>query len=264
MLREVEAIDYIRPMSSGRTSPLLLNCERDDGSAIQVVAKFSAFCDQQELHLAREVVGACLAGDLGLPVPEPVIVRFSPDWIETIIHNGVRNRVRASGQLAFGSTLVGPGYSIWRQDTMITEAMIETATGILAFDALTQNFDRRDGNPNCLVKGENLRIFDHEQTFAHRLTLGWRPPWQAGGSSWMERKGNHIFLTKLKRLERCDLKSFGERFEAISDDRLEDYRAALPTAWLGHVQDLHCAFQLIHDCRENIGDCLREIQRVLT
>jgi hypothetical protein len=45
-------------MESGRTSPLLVRCADDDGTAIEVVVKFSAFCDQLEENLAMEAVAA--------------------------------------------------------------------------------------------------------------------------------------------------------------------------------------------------------------
>jgi hypothetical protein len=60
MLGRVIALEYVRQMGAGRTCPLLVNCEKQDGSVVSVVAKFSDFCDQRETHLVREVVGACL------------------------------------------------------------------------------------------------------------------------------------------------------------------------------------------------------------
>lgn len=52
-----------------------------------------------------------------------------------------------------------------------TEATRPTAAGVLLFDAIIQNPDRRDENPNCLVQGNELRMIDHELAFAHRLIL---------------------------------------------------------------------------------------------
>jgi hypothetical protein len=37
---------------SGRTSPLLIRCACDDGSVVEVVVKFSGFCDQQQKLLS--------------------------------------------------------------------------------------------------------------------------------------------------------------------------------------------------------------------
>jgi hypothetical protein len=83
MLATVTATEYVRPMDSGRTCPVIVNCERPDGSIVTTVAKFSDFCDQKEVHLAREIVAACLAGDLGLPIPTPVLIEVPPGWADT-------------------------------------------------------------------------------------------------------------------------------------------------------------------------------------
>ena len=59
MLVRMTAVEYVRPMRTGRTSPSLVNCERKDGAIVPVVVKFSENCDQKEVNLAREVLAAC-------------------------------------------------------------------------------------------------------------------------------------------------------------------------------------------------------------
>jgi hypothetical protein len=56
MLGKVVALEYVRQTGAGRTCPLMVNCEKPDGSVISAVAKFSDFCDQRETHLARQCV----------------------------------------------------------------------------------------------------------------------------------------------------------------------------------------------------------------
>jgi hypothetical protein len=126
-------------MESGRTSPLLVRCSRDDGSIIEVVVKFSGFCDQREENLAMELVAACLAGDLKLPIPEPMLVVIPTEWAAIVPDDELRKRVQASSPIAFGSRLVTGGYSIWTPDTRLMEAMVDTAAGVFAFDAIIQN-----------------------------------------------------------------------------------------------------------------------------
>ncbi len=199
MLARVTAVEYVRPMESGRTSPLLVRCARDDGPIIEVVVKFSGFCDQHQENLAMESIAACLAGDLRLPIPEPLLVVIPDEWAAIVPDEERRKRILASARVAFGSKLVTGGYSVWTPDTRISEAMVDTAAGIFAFDAIIQNPDRRTENPNCLVRGESIRIFDHELAFGHRLMLNWQPPWAKGGLNWLETKGRHIFRPQLRR-----------------------------------------------------------------
>ena len=86
MLARVSAIEFIKPMKTGRTGPLLLGCDPGDPDAdvIEAVTKFSAGCDEGVVNLAREVVAASLARDLQLPVPVPLLVEVSPEFAATI------------------------------------------------------------------------------------------------------------------------------------------------------------------------------------
>lgn len=261
MLTRVIAVEYVRPMHSGRTCPILVNCERPDGSIVSVVAKFSDFCDQKETHLVREAVGACVAADLGLPVPEPFLIDLSDEWIQ-VVPEPTRSKIAAGSKVAFGSRMITGGYTTWTPDTRIKEGMRDTAAAIFVFDAIIQNVDRKSNNPNCLVRGEEIRIIDHELAFAHRLILGWRAPWLVGGLNWLERKGSHIFLADLKRLG-VDYAPIRQRWNAIADDRLTEYRASIPDEWAHVIADADSALTLIRDARNNIDACINEIQRVL-
>src|SRR3954468_6451046 len=101
MLGRALALEYVRQMGAGRTCPLMVNCEKPDGSVVSVVAKFSDFCDQRETHLAREILGACLAADLALPVPEPMLIEIPGGWSDIIPDPLLRARVAASSPIAF-------------------------------------------------------------------------------------------------------------------------------------------------------------------
>jgi HipA-like protein len=250
-------------MESGRTSPLLVRCAHDDGTAIEVVVKFSAFCDQLEENLAMEAVAACLAGDLNLPIPEPFLVAVRDDWIEIVADEARKKRIRQSSRVAFGSRLVTGGYSVWTPDTRISDAMVDTAAAIFAFDAIAQNPDRRSGNPNCLVRGENIRIIDHELAFGHGVVIDWRPPWAPGGLKWLERKGAHIFRAGLRRAA-VNFAAIKASWLNIDGNRLTAYKAALPPEWASAAKRVQSALSLVRSAQGNIDACLAEIRRVLS
>ncbi|MGY3563179.1 hypothetical protein ACVWXP_006448 [Bradyrhizobium sp. USDA 4463] len=263
LLSLVSPISFFRPADRGRTGPLMLLCERQDGSYVEAVAKFSAGCDEREVNLAREAIAVCLAADLGLPVAEPLIVVVTPEWIASIPDPAVRAKVAASSSLAFGSKLATGQYSVWNTGTTVSASMLLTAAAIFVFDAIIQNFDRREENPNCLVNGEKILIFDHEMTFMHRLVLGWKPPWALGGLQAFEVPGRHIFRASLLG---CDI-DFGPikaSWMSITNDRIEEYRAAIPREWSGNYAPIDAALSLVRDARNNIDACLTEISRVLT
>ena len=70
---------------------------------VEVVAKFSAGCEEHDASLAREVIAACLAVDLGLPVPEPFLVDVPRNWALHVTDPHQRARIKASSPVTSGS-----------------------------------------------------------------------------------------------------------------------------------------------------------------
>ncbi|MGN6422455.1 MAG: HipA family kinase [Asticcacaulis sp.] len=262
LLRNAEAVELIRPTSVGRTGPLIIACELDNGDVVELVAKFSGRCEEGAIHLAREVIGASLAGYLGLPVPEPFFVNISDDWVSTIPDPTIRQNVLISSRTAFGSRLITGQYSIWSAGNIVTAAMLPMASAIFAFDAIVQNPDRRIGNPNCLVRGDQLRIFDHELAFSHRLLIGWQPPWALGSLQSFQNNGQHIFYHGLKG-KNVDLQAIKAAWSALSDETIAGLADGLTGIWDNVNASVSDALTLIAGARDNIDGCITEIGRVL-
>lgn len=71
-------------MATGKTRPCLVTYEADDGAEVDLIVKFRAGCGRKDVALATEAICAMLAGDLGLPIPEPFVVKVSPDFAASI------------------------------------------------------------------------------------------------------------------------------------------------------------------------------------
>lgn len=262
LLKRIIPAQFDKPTTRGRTEPSFITCELDDGTHVEVVAKFSGGCDEGNVNLAREVIAACLAGDLGLPVPEPFLIDISADWAATIPDATRRAKVLKSSPVAFGSRVVTRQFGVWSSGNVISDTMLTTAASIFIFDAIIQNPDRRSDNPNCLVRGEELRIFDHELAFSHGLVIGWQPPWVLGGLKSMETNGNHIFRRGLKgRI--VDYSPIRARWTDLSDNKIKDYLTALPSEWPDIGNAAESATRLIKEARDNIDGILEEVKRVL-
>lgn len=158
LISRVSATEFMRPMINGKTGPALINCQRANGEDVEVVTKCSAGCEQKETSLAAEVIGACLAADLGLPILEPFLVELDPEFIASVPNAVHRDRMTASNFVAFGSKHITGQYSAWTNGNLISEAMLPSAAAVFVFDGIIQNSDRREGNPNCLVRGDEIRI----------------------------------------------------------------------------------------------------------
>ncbi len=262
MLELAIATEFVRPALSGRTEPGLLICEDEAGETVDLFCKVSAGCDQGVSSLAREVVGACLAADLRLPIPRPYRVEISRDFAAVVSDDRFRTKLHNSSEIGFGSLKVPNQFAIWAKGNTIPDIMVPEAAAIFMFDAIIQNPDRRDGNPNCMVRGTDLRIFDHELAFMTHQLLFWVPPWQAGGLRWIEAPGTHIFLPGLKG-RTIDYGPIKDCWSSLSDQRILEYRDAVPNVWAGVGPAVDAALQLIRDARDNIDGCLDEMRRVL-
>lgn len=263
MLETITPIQFHGATTSGRTKPSRLFCEKQDNTIVEVIAKFSAGCERGEAALAMEVLGACLAADLGLPVPTPYLLDIKPEWVATVTNAERRSLMTASSPIAFGSTLVGAGFRAWTTGDRMSDLMLSTAAGIFVFDAFVNNADRREDNPNCLVRGTNLRIFDHELAFLYKGIIGWRQPWHVGALAAFASPGRHIFYKGLKGRS-VDLAAIRSAWSSLDDRRLAGYKVAIPPAWSSSLPAVDDAIGLIQGVRDHLDDALAEVRRILT
>lgn len=264
MLDEVLALRFDRRMDVGRTCPLLLGVQRIDGREEEVVAKFSKGANIGAGGLVRESLCAMLASDLGLPVPEPFLVRVDDAFRDAV--RGVNPEVAAlldgSLTLGFGSKKLTSGFSTWTQGRRIPKTMQVAAAEIFAFDALIENPDRRPERPNLLVRGETFAIFDHELALLTERLSGWRPPWEVGALHGAGQPDAHVFSGPLKG-KSLNLDRLTGAWEAITDDRLKEYGAALPPEWASASDTADAAIRFIIQLRDNIRPAIQEVLRCL-
>ena len=266
MIRNAQAIRYDGTVSSqfGRNEPLRVVAETDDGEEIEVFLKISARPELGVEGLANELIAAFIAGQLNLPICEPFLVHLSTDWIESISDTATRNAVRQSVPLGFGSRSAGDGWKTWAAADHILGDRRPVALSIFAFDAFTENADRRPIRPNILIRGNEFRIIDHETCFRIRLILvPPARPWEIGNLSRLTMPDSHIFGHLLKGDRRVDVASLRPAWLGLSNDFLADCEACVPAQWqeaAGAVQD---AVNHLRAIRDRIDECLTELQRAL-
>ncbi len=264
MLEELVATRFAKPMTSGRTGPILLAGETPDGEEIEVIAKFSKGGDIGALGLGREALCAMLAADLGMPVPKPHLVRLDAEFIKVVgtANPGVAQLLAQSIPVGFASTKLPPGYAVWMRDRKIPASMKQMAAEIFAFDMMITNPDRRPDNPNLLWKGEQFAIFDHELALSGAQTLFWKPPWEQGALTDSAGPEKHVLGAGLQGFV-PDLKRLTGAWEAISDARLQQYVAALPAEWDSVKNSTNDAILYLSRLRHNIQLAVQEVLRVL-
>ncbi len=261
MLTPVTAIRFDQSLARGRTKPCLLACVRVDGTEVEVVAKFAAGCEMRHRSLVAEAVASMLAADLDLPTPEPFLVKIDAEFAATIPNAASRKHAYDSLGWNFGSKKLPPGFTTFPVDRPLPRSLLPVAAEVLAFDTFIANPDRTVANPNCLYKGQELAIFDHELAFLMGATIGWRPPWERGAICFpkgIPPQNRHLFLEQL-RGKPTDLSRLTGAFEAIADERIAEYRSVLPQQWIGDGVAVDRILGYIWELRERIGDAVKEL-----
>lgn len=265
-IEQVEAVQFHRVMTAGRTTPLLLSCERADGRLIDAVVKFASGRECTPTSLAAELIASQLAADLKLPTPTPFRIVWDQLFTDSLAEATALSVIRPSHPPAFGSSFVTNGFSTWpRERRLVGEPMQQQALAVFFFDCMIGNADRGIVKPNILVRHDELRVIDHEMAFRDYLLIA-KPaaPWSVGGLNPMSTHGAHIFAAPLAKLARqLDFGPIKAAWQGLSDQQINGYLAALPPEWLGDRLLASFAIQRIRDCRDRIDACVDECRRVL-
>ena len=265
-IARVEASRFHKVMTSGRTSPLLLTCEKVDGGSHEAVVKFATGGECDTSSLCAELICSQLASDLGLPTPTPVLVTWEQGFTESFSDPDARSVVTASTPPAFGSTLVTEGFAIWpAEGKLIGGTMRQTALATFFFDAMIGNSDRSRMKPNILTRGDSFRLIDHEMAFRDYLLIAKpAPPWMLGGLGSFAKPGALIFVTQLiKAAKELDFGDIQAAWAGLSDHQIDAYVSALPPEWTAGHGLTAFAVGRIKECRNRIDDCVTECRRAL-
>ncbi len=260
MITRVRAVSFIKVMSHGRTKPCLMLCEDQQGNQEEVVVKLRAGVEVKEAGLVSELMAAQFASDLDLPVPKPGIVEIEAGFDAVVHITDVAAMFRDSVGLNFGSQKLPNGFNTWPKDKPIPMLLRPLAAEIFAFDLLVQNLDRRRDRPNVLWKGDDLFIIDHELAFSFITpTIGWQPPWTGQGLEFM---CQHVFYDGLSGTE-VSLDRLTGAIEAITDEQLQEYEAALPDEWKAKTDAAAKIVGYLKEARQNLDKIVAVTQRAL-
>jgi HipA-like kinase len=210
--------------------------------------------------LMCELVASLLAKELGLPVPEPAVVEVDPSIAELLPQDDHRlaETIRRSGGLNFATRVVVGGLGTWPVDRAIPGAIRSVAMEIFAFDALTQNADRRFDNPNLLSSNEQVYMIDHDQAFSFLYALNANAPaWNVVGLGFLEQ---HVFYRGLKG-KPADLGRFREALQSLSDAKIDSISEDIPDEWRN--EKLPRVISHIKDARDHAEELVEQVTRRL-
>ncbi len=221
MVRQVTAVRYATPLREGGSLPGLM--EGDDLGTW--VVKFRG-AGQGVKALVAEVIVGELARELGLAVPEIVVVDVDPELGRTEPDQEVQDLLRASAGLNLGMDYL-PGSITY--DPLAVEVAARVAAQVLWLDALTLNVDRSWRNPNLLVWGGQLWLIDHGAAlYPHH-------DWPSAGAAVaraLPGVADHVLLGAAAA-DRAAFVAVDEEFsQRIDAGLLADVVGRVPPSWL--------------------------------
>ncbi len=227
------ATRWIDFKGSGRTRPALIACELPDGGEIECVVKLSGHRESAPHQPVCELVAALLALDLGLPIADPLLVEITSEFTQRAIpasNAEARTRCAAAPGWSFATRHLPGGFAPIPVGKPPARALLPTFAELYAFDGLIQNADRMATNANCLVKGTELRFFDHDQAFGFLLDIfGSGPIENPESYSFLHRHIARPFLEQ----NRAQFARLEGTWEAVTPDVVSAYRDLIPGDWPG-------------------------------
>lgn len=218
---------------SGRTQPALIGCDLPDGGEIECVVKLGGHQESAPHQPVCELVASLLAVDLDLPVAEPLLVEITPEFAAgavPVTDGNARQRCQRAVGWCFASKQLAAGFAVSPTRKSQPQAMLPSLAELYAFDALIQNADRTAMNPNCLVKGDELRFFDHDQAFSFLLALfGSGPLNQPETYSFLSQHFVRPLLSRNREL----FSRLEGAWESVSSDVVHSYAGHIPDSWTG-------------------------------
>lgn len=172
--------------------------------------------------LIAEMIGAEVARQAGLKVPELVFADLDADFGRTEPDEEVQELLRKSEGLNLGLHFLS-GAATW--DVAVDRTDTVTASRIVWLDSFLTNVDRTARNTNMLLRGDELWLIDHGASlYFHHAWQGW----EKTAVSPFTFIRDHALLPRATRLREAD--DYMRR--AITPTFLASLVDAVPDEWL--------------------------------
>jgi hypothetical protein len=215
-LRRVRAVRYVLALREGGSLPGIV--EADDLGTY--VLKFRGAGQGLKALVAEVVVGE-LGRELGLPVPELVLVDLDRTLASAEPDEEVQDLLRASDGLNLGMDFLPGSLGIERPDGVDPDL----AARVVWFDALTLNVDRSWRNPNLLRWHGQPWLIDHGAAlYVHH---DWSTRADAAAKAYAV-AADHVLLPAAAPLG----DAHAQLAPLVTDDLVGSVLARVPDEWL--------------------------------
>ena len=217
-MRRVQARKVLSAFRQGSSWPVLVETGQE-----RVFTKLRATAHGTAPLVAEVVVGE-LADALGIPTPARCLVEFEPDLASDYPHEELLDLLARSQGWNLGFEFL-EGY----RDVKVGDARRippAQAARIIWLDALVQNPDRTEQNPNLMIKAGRVTLIDNGAALMFQYdwaNVTEQAPRQAG--PFVDK---HLLHVSTRELEACD----AELAPLLTREVLENALNAVPAEFL--------------------------------
>ncbi len=217
MLKTITAMRYITPLREGGSLPAII--EADDEQLY--VLKFHG-AGQGPKALIAELLAGEMGRELGLPVPEIVLVELDPILARSEPDPEIQDLIKASPGLNLAMAYLPRAFAF---DPRLTPPEPALASAIVWFDAYITNVDRTPHNINILLWQQQPWLIDHGAAFYFHHDWS---DYLARSRSRFPLIKNHVLLPYASQLEAADA-ALSAR---LTPELIEQLVALIPAPWL--------------------------------
>lgn len=228
----VSPLSVVKEFGTGANKPLLMRVvEEGTGVQAECVVKLKASERMTVEASMRECLAVFMAMEMELAIALPALVRIEEQFIGS--QHGMDWYLRLTNSLGenYGTYFI-QGQLILPKNMALDAAMKPLAADVIAFDALIQNFDRRNEKPNLILDGGELHLIDHELAFGFVHALPWNvnhEPWNLAEADKVS-ICNHLLYPKVKKTH-LKMEAFAERVGRLDEAFWDKAWNQLPEPW---------------------------------
>lgn len=198
MIPVYQAIEFKNEMNGGSTRPWQVTVLKNGTPTSYVVKLYTEKDNEQNCTVFKECVCSHLAKEFDLQTPDPALIDFTPQFIETLPDKFQAVLRLKDSRLKFATELLEPPYRNYSPSLQEKYLKAYDIGSIYAFDNLILNVDRRTDKPNLLFKDESAVLIDHELTLATTQNSFNQ---LKNNNIWANYYKRHIFYEVLKNLD---------------------------------------------------------------
>ena len=216
-IRTVEVTRYITPLREGGSLPAIV--QADDG--FKYVLKFRG-AGQGTKALTAELIGGLLAKEIGLKVPEIVLMQLDDSFGKTEPDEEIQDLLNFSTGINLGLHFLSGAITY---DPLVSDTDALSASKTVLLDSMIINIDRTAKNTNLLIWNQELWLIDHG------ASLYFHHNWKSRESHLTRTFPSikdHVLLAKADKLP----EAAAEIKAALNAEKITEIVALIPDDWL--------------------------------